>query len=239
MNQWQRSEGKTEHKFSSNAVHQVHIKSLIKPSRSSLSATSSQIFSQSENLIEELQTLRWSEAMKCTNVLILDNCDDILISEYHQEFLTLTNILVTRSKFHKRDYCDFDCWTVKELNQSASTEILDKIAPAIDNESLWAAAELVEGCPLALKVIGQLLHIHGVKLMSKLKKEVVITILDNASIPKQRFHIIMDVAFERLGILKDYGYILSLFPGPFDEQAGTAIYHPKRSVWNYTSNILY
>ena len=37
--------------------------------------------------------------MKCTNVLILDNCDDILISEYCQEFLTLTNILVTRSKF--------------------------------------------------------------------------------------------------------------------------------------------
>ena len=80
---------------------------------------------------------------------------------------------------------NFDCWTVKELNQSASTEILDKIAPAIDNETLRAAAELVEGCPLALKVIGQLLHIHGVKLMSNLKKEVVITTLDDASIPKQ------------------------------------------------------
>ena len=99
---------------------------------------------------------------------------------------------------------DFDCWIVKELNQSASTEMLDKIAPAIDNETLREVAELVEGCPLALKVIGQLLHIHGAKLMPKLKKEV-INLLDEASLQKQRFRIIMDVAFERLGVIKDCG----------------------------------
>jgi hypothetical protein len=117
---------------------------------------------------------------------------------------------------------NFDCWTVKELDQSASIELLDKIAPAIDNKTLRTAAELVEGCPLALKVIGQLLHIHGANLMTKLKNEVM-SILDEASIPKQRFRIIMDVAFERLGILKDCGYVLSLFPGSFDEWAGTAV----------------
>ena len=170
--------------------------------------------------------------MKCTNVLILDNCDDILMSEHRQKFLTLINTLVMRSKFQLHIVIvsqerllyldDFDSWTVKELNQSASIEMLDKIAPATDNETLREVAKVVEGCPLALKVIGQLLHIYGAKLMPKLKEEVM-KILDGASIPKQRFRAIMDVAFDRLGILKDCGYVLSLFPGSFNEQAGTAI----------------
>ena len=116
----------------------------------------------------------------------------------------------------------FESWTVQELNQSASVHLLDKLAPAIDNESLTSVAELVEGCPLALKVIGQLLHIYGAPLISKVEKKL-ITVLDKASIQEQRFRVIMDVAFSRLGDLKDCGYVLSLFPGSFDERAGDAI----------------
>jgi hypothetical protein len=232
VNQWQKFKGKLKSEFSSsNDDHPTKTTSLIRQRRSSLSNDCQTMGSKNGNLVEELQ--RWSKEMKCTNILILDNCDDILISEYRQEFLSLINTLVMSSNFklyivivsqERLLYLDdFDCWTVKELNQSASIEMLDKIAPAIDNETLRTAAELVEGCPLALKVIGQLLHIHGAKLMPcRLKKEVM-TILDEASIPEQRFRIIMDVAFERLGILKDCGYALSLFPGSFDEQAGTAV----------------
>ena len=80
LNYWQRAKEKSKHKFDSNYdAHPVQIKSLIKPSMSLL--TSSQTLSnKSKNLIEELYG--WSEVMKCTNILILDNCDDILISEY-------------------------------------------------------------------------------------------------------------------------------------------------------------
>ena len=127
--------------------------------------------SKNGHLFEELQT--WSEAMKCTSVLILDNCDDILNGEYRHKFLSLIKTLVMKSHFklhiiivsrERLLYLDsLDYWTVRELNQSASVQLLEKIAPAIDNESLMAVAELVEGCPLALKVIGQLLHIHGEK----------------------------------------------------------------------------
>ena len=49
------------------------------------------------------------------------------------------------------------------------------------------------------------------------------TILDKVSIPEQRFCVIIDLAFNRLGILKECGYILSLFPGSFDESSGLAI----------------
>ena len=236
VNHWLRSKEKAKSEYSSkNDDHPINTTSLTKPSRSSLSNlnySDQMTSSEHVDLIKELQ--RWSKEMKCTKVLILDNCDNILKSEYRQQFLSLINTLVMMSKFKLHIVLvsqerllyleDFDCWEVKELTQSASIEMLDKLAPAIDNETLRTAAKLIEGCPLALKVIGQLLHIHGAKLMPKLKKEL-IALLDDPEVsdPKQRFRIIMEGAFKRLGILKDCGYVLSLFPGSFDEQAGTAI----------------
>lgn len=239
VSQMQKFKGKAKHIFDSKPhSHRAQKSSLIEISRSSLSTLrSGKLRIESENLFEELQ--QWSEKIYCTSILILDNCDDILISTSRYEFLNLINLLVTKSRLRLHIIivsCErllfldsFDYWTVRELNQLASVDLLDKIAPAIDNESLRAVAELVEGCPLALKVIGQLLHINGVQLIHKVRKEL-ITILDKASVPEQRFRMIMDVAFNRLGILKDCGYMLSLFPGSFDERTGNAI------VYNYDNS---
>ena len=205
-------------------VRQARTTSLMEASQSSLSYYYSVLRDQklggeNFNLFEELQ--RWSETINCTSVLILDNCDDILVGMSRYEFLRLVNLLVTKSYFKLRIivvshekllYLDsFDSWTVRELNQSVSVQLLDKLAPAIDNKNLTTVADLVEGCPLALKVIGQLLHIHGVHLITKIEKEM-IAILDKASVPEQRFRVIMNIAFNRLG-----------FPGSFDESAGIAI----------------
>ena len=102
--------------------------------------------STSENLFEELQ--RWSEKLRCMSILILDNCDDMLASSARHKFLKFIDTLVKipHYKLHiivvSHEKLDsFDCWTVRELNHSASVQLLDKIAPAIDNESLMAAAE--------------------------------------------------------------------------------------------------
>ena len=228
---------KSEETAGSNTESDVHLerkssRSLIEFSRSLLSVSirGKSLRSKNENLFEQLQ--RWSETVKCTSVLILDNCDDILVGTFRHEFLTLINSLVLKSHFllhiiivsrERLLYVNsFETWTVRELNQAASVQLLDKLAPAMDNESLTSVAELVEGCPLALKVIGQLLHIYGAPLINKVEKKL-ITVLDKASVQEQRFRVIMDVAFNRLGDLKDCGYVLSLFPGSFDERAGDAI----------------
>lgn len=133
----------------------------------------------------------------------------------------------------------FDRWTVKNLSQSASVQLLDELAPAIGYDQLITIVELVEGCPLALKVIGQLLHIYGAELTHKLKQEL-ITVLDKASIHRERFRGIMDVAFTQLGALKDCGYLLSLFPGSFDMSAGIAIINssPKECLELYVKHSL-
>ena len=75
-----------------------------------------------------------------------------------------------------------------------------------------AVAELVEGCPLVLKVIGQLLHAYGVQLIQRLKEELISrSVLDRTSIQEEQFRIILDAAFNRIGIFKDCGNILSLY----------------------------
>ena len=222
-------------KFSSNTnvpQAQTVSTSLVEGNKYSLVVPIGQksLISTGENLFEELQ--RWSKKLWCMSILILDNCDDMLASSARHKFLKFIDTLVKIShyKLHiivvsheKLFYIDnFDCWTVRELNLSASVQLLDKIAPAIDNETLTAAAELVEGCPLALRIIGKLLDIHGAQIVHRLKKELLST-LNKASVIEKRFGVIMDVAFNRLGLLKDCGYALSLFPASFDEQAGIAI----------------
>ena len=235
LNQPMRSEEKAVPKCCSNTdvpQAQSQSTSLVEGSKHSLfmSVGQKSVGSTGEDFFEEMRS--WSEKLKCVSVLILDNCDDVLASIARHEFLKLINTLVIKSqlKLHvivvsheKLVYLDsFDRWTVRELNQSASIQLLDMIAPAIDNKSLAAVAELVEGCPQALKVIGRLLDIYGSRLIHRLKNELVST-LDKASIREERFRVIMDVAFNRLGLLKDCGYVLSLFPSSFDEAAGTAI----------------
>ena len=182
------------------------------------------------NYVEELQ--RWSTTIHCTTVLILDNCDDVLASSSRHEFINWVNSLVPKSHFNlhiiivSREKLlflnNFDCWTVRELNQSASIQLLDRLAPAVGNGHLREVAELVQGCPLALKVVGKLLHIHGSQLTYKLKNNL-IRVLDKASVKKEKFQVLMDEAFIRLGGLKECGYSLSFFPGSFHKEAGMAV----------------
>ena len=185
---------------------------------------------KNQQYVEDLQS--WSATIHCTTVLILDNCDDILASSSRNEFIDLINSLVPKSQFNlhivvvSREKLlflnSFACWTVRELSQSASIQLLDQLAPAVSHDHLREVAELVQGCPLALKVVGQLLHIHGSQLTHKLRKEL-ITVLDKASVRKEKFRALMDVAFTRLGELKECGYSLSLIPGSFHKEAGTTI----------------
>lgn len=185
-------------------------------------------------LIEEL--LKWSEGISCTTVLILDNCDDILSSSIREEFMNQVNLLIQHSHHNlhvvivsqeKLVLLDwFDRWTVRELNMTSSITLLEKLAPGIDHSHAKTVAELLGGYPLALKVVGQLLHTYGDLLTQKLKEQLEqnpIDVLDQASIRKQQFRAIMNVVLERLEELSECGYAVSLFPGSFSWVAGAAI----------------
>ena len=214
-------------------VHEMKSLSVLK--RSALSSSSSSgsplnDLKKFPRLVDELHS--WSEAVQCTTVLILDNCDDILAGSSRDNFIRMIKLLVNKSRYNlhiivvsreKLFFKDcFDAWTVKELDQQASVDLLDKIAPAIGTDHLTNIAELVDGCPLALKVVGQLLHIHGESITHDLRTHV-IKVLDEPSDKMEKFRVIMDMAFTRLEERRECGYIFSLFPGSFGKDAGNAV----------------
>jgi hypothetical protein len=191
------------------------------------------------NFIQELQN--WVGNVHCCTVLILDNCDDILqVNTLRDNFISLIYSLIDRSQFNVHVIIvsikkltllekPFRYWMVSNLSVSASVDFLDQlVTPAIDTSYLVAVAELVEGNPLALKIVGKLLNLHGEKVVYEIHeiKEKLRTspldYLDKATIQKEKFRPVLDVAFARLGELKQCGYVLGLFPGSFDKNAGMA-----------------
>lgn len=105
-------------------------------------------------------------------MLILDNCDDILIGSSRDKFANLVYSLLNQSRFNLHVIIvsmeklfllnSFKHWTVANLSLSASINFLNQLViPAIDKSYLIAVAKLVEGNPLALKIIGKLLDLLG------------------------------------------------------------------------------
>lgn len=197
-------------------------------------SSDSALESEKTPVFEDL--LKWSKILNCTTFLILDNCDDILSSSIRNDFFRQVNLLIESSRHNlhiilvsqeKLVLLDFfDSWTVKELGEDASIELLETLAPGIGYNQAKIVADLVGRCPLALKVVGHLLHRYGDKLTEKLEEELEqspIDVLDEASAKKQQFRVIMNIVFNRLEELKECGYAVSLFPGSFSSRAGTAI----------------
>ena len=182
--------------------------------------------------------LKWSRKIDCHTVLILDNCDDIIHNEGPRETLIqliramvknandhLHIIITSRQQILLLD--DFESIIIKELSQVASVELLLNLSPGICKPHAEQVASLVEGCPLALKVVGKLLHKQNDTLTKMLKDGLLnepMRVLDRTSTHKERFSAIMDVAYEELNNkLQECGYYLSMFNGSFEHNAGLAI----------------
>jgi archaellum biogenesis ATPase FlaH len=215
-------------------------KSLLKRRRGSYSIAkddnSFQAKLPSDKVLDSL--LRWSRDIDCHTLLILDNCDDIIQSATQRErFIYLLKAMVENSKENLHIILtsrqqilildDYESLVIKELSDSASIELLSQLAPKLSQNHSELVASLVEGCPLALKVVGRLLHKQEDTLTKKLEDELLnqpISVLDRASIQKERFSSIMDVVYEQLSEeMQECGYYLSFFPGTFEHQAGSAI----------------
>lgn len=184
------------------------------------------------------EILEWSKSVKCYTLLILDNCDDqIYGDEQQQQFIQLMKelvnlshnnihiVLTSRKQLLIAD--DFDAVSVKELDSNSSRILLKELAPKISTEDSISIANLLEGCPIALKVIGRLLNWYDDELIPEIEEELrmhPIKLLDKASTPKERFRVIMDITFKRLlSTEQECGFYMSLFPGSFSHKAAVAV----------------
>ena len=190
----------------------------------------------SDKVLDRL--VKWSGEIDCHTLLILDNCDDLVYNKISREVLIkLLRTMIKKSNSHLhiiltshqhiRLLDDFESMTIKELSMNASVELLLHLSPGIIRSHAEQVALLVEGCPLALKVVGKLMHKRDDTLTNTLEDELrkrPVRVLDKASIQKERFGAIMDVAYNLLSSkLQECGYYLSLFPGSFEDYAGSSI----------------
>ena len=184
------------------------------------------------------QLLNWSKEIQCPTVLILDNCDDLIYYDdvIRENLIQLVKVMVQNSKYQlhviitsrKLLYIldDFESLVVKELSQAASVHLLRLLAPNISASHAENVSALVEGCPIALKVVGMLLHRQEDRLSEilfyKLQQNP-IQVLDKVSERKERFRTIMDLVYEQLGMMQECGHYICLFPGSFSHATGSNV----------------
>ena len=183
--------------------------------------------------------ITWSQHLDTAAILILDNCDHVLESDSRVRFLDMictlglnsTNnlqIILTSTKKLVLSKCQLDQWKIKPLNKSASVELLAKLSPSGTSKiDLTEIATLIQGSPLALRIIGGLLTLNGHEfagiLIGNLKSRPS-KVLETAD-SLNEFHTIMDFVQESME-KKGYGNCgvnISQFPGSFNWLAGAAI----------------
>lgn len=182
--------------------------------------------------------LNWSNNITCQTILVLDNCDVQLYSDRKlSDFVNFMREVVRRSQnkvhiiFTSQKQLtindDFEKVVVKELNQTLSQKLLRELAPNIKDSDSAKIANFTEGCPLALKVIGKLLNQYEDELVPWLEEQLEINtmkLLDQPSLPEERFREIMTVAFNQLQPSEqEFGFYISLFTGSFNYETAKNI----------------
>ena len=178
----------------------------------------------------------WSQTLNCTTVLILDNCDGVLKSPFRETFFDQIDKLVYKSRLHLHIIVvsqerllrieHFDQWTVRQLTDNASVELLQTLAPDVERYQLVNIAQLLQGHPLALKIVGRILDIYGKEITLQLKDDLEkepMTTLDKVSDQKRQFRSVMYLVISKLEIKGRCKYIIALFPGSFTREAGIAV----------------
>jgi hypothetical protein len=192
------------------------------------------------NIMAEL--LEWSKAIRCPTVLILDNTYDIIFNNINRSDLMnnlkrmITNhgnrnlhIVVTSqyklstTTIHIREH-------VYNLSLDSSLELINKSlsnVTSIDENDAAEIAELVGGCPLALKIVASLLRLNNTD-SATLKQELQahpIEPLSTSDDQAEQLEYIFGISFKHLEELNFHNctYYVSLFPGSFSEVAGKAI----------------
>ena len=183
--------------------------------------------------------LRWARECYSSTLVILDNCDDLLHKkkeEFHQtvervveESLNVKIILTSRKV--AAFLMHFEHYRIIELSIAASRQLLENKIPyqiKLNTKEKEQIAHLTGNVPLALQIIGSILHLPDSPsptiLIDELKHELIET-LSPADLPvhKQVFTVI-NLSYKYLPKeLQRIGCQLTIFPGSFTLSAAFAV----------------
>ena len=169
----------------------------------------------------------WSKSVTCRSVLILDNCDSIKDISTFVRFLR--SLIVTSNRRLKivvtsRDRLEhFESSTISELSMDDAINLLKSVVPSIDKGQSEKLLALLGGCPLTLKVAGNLLE-QTPQHVDTIVNEIETRQLNRLSSQRMQFVHLVSIVYEYLPpSLRPCGHYFHLFPGSFDKVSGQNI----------------
>ena len=187
------------------------------------------------------EVLQWAGGLDVKTLLVLDNCDDILHdSASRKEFQILVKNIFEASTSIKVVLTakelivflgKFESIQLMPLSTGSAVELLQKINPKLTINEMHKIADLVGNMPLALQVIGALLHLpmppDASTIINKLRKEP-IPLLSPEELPKiQQIRTSIHISYTYLTHeCQIYARLLANFPFPFSETAALDVAKP-------------
>ena len=190
--------------------------------------------------------LRWARERYWNTLLILDNCDDVLnnqrkgfqdtIQKMIEESLNVKVLLTSRSVATFVKY--YEWYKLEELSTAAACKLLDYKVPArigLSCEEKEKIASLTGNVPLALQIIGALLHLPDSPspstIIGKLEEELILTLSSEDLPPHEQIYATITVSYKYLSAeLQAVCHQLTIFPGSFNQEAASAIFDRYKSV---------
>ena len=185
------------------------------------------------------QLLLWAGEIDTATLLILDNCDNVLHAS--SKFQNLVLSIVEESKFLKVILSakrlpiftgrNFYKLPLRELGSAHAIELLQKLSQNLTIEECHRITDLVGRMPMALQVIGALLHFplppNATTIIANLQKDP-ISLLSPGELPEiQQIQTSISVSYTYLSnhcqLTARY---LANFPASFTKDAAEAVIEP-------------
>ena len=210
-------------------------------------ALAEKVLDNSDTIVSKQVTferfLRWIRDRFWYTLLILDNCDEVL-NDHREEFqdavvkiveescnvkvLITSRMVATFTKY-------YEWYRVKELSTTAACELLDNKVPTtvnITKEEKGRIANLTGNVPLALQIIGSLLHLPASPspnvIINQLEKELILTLSSKEFPPHEQVYASISISYRYLSQELQIGsHLLTIFPGSFSLTAVVAIFTHK------------
>ena len=191
----------------------------------------------SKNITFE-RLLRWARECYSRTLVILDNCDDLLHKnkeEFHQaieriveESLNVKSIMTSRKVASFLMY--FEHYKIKELSSAASFRLLDHKVASLSHEEKEQIANLTGNVPLALQIIGSILHLPDspslTALIGELKNELIQTLSPTDFPVNKQVFTTISLSYKYLPKeLQRIGCQLTVFPGSFTLLAAFTVFN--------------
>ena len=181
--------------------------------------------------------IEWAKGLSNSTLLILDNCDSLLqgMEGRNNDFIRVLDALskaspylctVTTSRL-KVKLLDAKPYNLKPLDNESAVELLHLVSPVMTRKNSRIINELLDGIPLALKIVGSLIsEIRPPNLIIRELQQNLIETLTPEDIPlhTQKMRPVLKLSFNYLhSDTQECALYLSHFPGSFSEDAALHI----------------